>query len=101
MENIMLKRYSAILMIACMLLVIGCATHVHKVGNGAQGYDISNARQWYILWGLVPINEVDTNAMAGGASDYEIITSSTVIDMLIGAVAGSVTVSSRSVSVRK
>ena len=85
-----------------MLLVIGCSTHIHKVGNGAQGYDdISNARQWYILWGLVPINEVDTNAMAGGASDYEIITSSTIIDILIGAVAGSVTVSSRSVSVRK
>lgn len=101
MENIMLKRYSAILMIACMLLVIGCATHVHKVGKGAQGYDVSNARQWYILWGLVPINEVDTDAMAGGASDYEITTSATVIDILIGAVAGSVTVSSRSVSVRK
>lgn len=97
----MLKRYSAILMIACMLLVIGCATHVHKVGNGAQGYDVSSARQWYILWGLVPINEVDTNAMAGGASDYEITTSLTVIDILIGAVASSVTVSSRSVSVRK
>ena len=97
----MLKRYSAILMIACMLLVIGCATHVHKVGNGAQGNDTTEARQWYILWGLVPINEVDTNAMAGGASDYEITTSATVIDILIGAVAGSVTVSTRSVSVRQ
>ena len=97
----MLKRYSAILMIACMLLVIGCATHVHKVGNGAQGNDTTEARQWYILWGLVPINEVDTNAMAGGASDYEITTSLSVIDILIGAVAGSVTVSSRSVSVRQ
>lgn len=51
MENIMLKRYTAILMIACMLLVIGCATHVHKVGNGAQGNDTTEARQWYILWG--------------------------------------------------
>ncbi len=84
-----------------MLLVIGCATHVHKVGNGAQGNDTTEARQWYILWGLVPINEVDTNAMAGGASDYEITTSLSVIDILIGAVAGSVTVSSRSVSVRQ
>lgn len=97
----MLKRYAAILIIACMLLVIGCATHVHKVGNGAQGYDVSSARQWYILWELVPINEVDTNAMAGGASDYEITNSITPFDFLIGVVAGSITVSSSSVSIQK
>ena len=88
-------------MIACMLLVIGCATHAHKVGNGAQGYDVSSTRLWYILWELVPINEVDRNAMAGGASDYEITTSITPIDFLIGVVAGSITMSPRSVSIRK
>ncbi|MCG9126908.1 hypothetical protein JT359_04835 [Candidatus Poribacteria bacterium] len=88
-------------MIASMLLVIGCATHIHKVGDGAQGNDITNARQWYILWGLVPINDVDTNAMAGGASDYQITTSVTVVDFLINAVGSYITLNARSVSVQK
>ena len=33
-----------------------CATHGHKMGNGAQGNDMMEARQWYVLFGLVPIN---------------------------------------------
>lgn len=97
----MLRKSCAILMIASMLLVIGCATHIHKVGDGAQGNDITNARQWYILWGLVPINDVDTNAMAGGASDYQITTSVTVVDFLINAVGSYITLNARSVSVQK
>ena len=84
-----------------MLVVIGCTTHVHTVGKGPQGYDVTGARQWYIVYGLVPINEVDTNAMAGEATDYEIITSYTPVDFIIGVVAGFITVSSRTVTVQK
>ena len=97
----MFSKLSAVFLIAAMLFVIGCAAHVHTVGKGAQGSDITEARQWYILWGLVPLNEADTNAMAGGATDYEIMTAITPIDFIIGAIAGSVTISSRTVSVRK
>ena len=61
----MLRKFSAVVLILGVLLLIGCAAHVHKVGNGAQGNDMMMARQWYVLFGLVPINEVDTNAMAG------------------------------------
>lgn len=97
----MLRKLSAVFLVVAMLFVIGCAAHTHKVGNGAQGYDVTEARQWYIVWGLVPINDVDTNAMAGEATDYEITTSYTPIDFIIGVVAGSVSISSRTVSVRK
>ena len=97
----MFRKLSAAFLIVGMLLVIGCSAHVHQVGKGAQGYDVTEARQWYILWGLVPLNNADTNAMAGGAANYEITTSYTPIDFIIGVVAGSITISSRTVSVRK
>ena len=100
----MLRKFSAAVLILGLLFVIGCSTHVHKVGNGAQGNDRNDmieARQWYVLFGLVPISEVDTNAMAGEATDYEITTELTAIDIIIGLFTGVVSVSSRTVTVQK
>ena len=97
----MFKKLSAVLLIVGMLFVIGCATHTHVVGNGAQGTDMIESRQWYVLYGLVPINDVDSNAMAAGATDYEITTSHTPLDFVITAVLGSITIYSRTVTVQK
>ena len=97
----MFRKLSAAFLIAAMLFVIGCAAHTHKVGNGAQGTDIVEARQWYVLWGLVPINDVDTQAMAGGATDYEITTQVTGIDFVISAVLSNISINCRSVAVEK
>ena len=47
------------------MLFIGCATHLHSVGHGPQSGVKATARQYYLLWGLVPINTIDTNEMAG------------------------------------
>ena len=54
-----------------------------------------------MLYGLVPINEVDTNAMAGEATDYEIMTQHTGLDVIINIFTGAITVNSRTVIVRK
>ena len=97
----MLKKCLAVVLILGVLFLIGCATHIHKVGNGAQGNDMMVQRQWYVLFGLVPINIVDTNAMAGGATDYEIITQHTPIDIVINMFTGVISVNSRTVAVRK
>jgi hypothetical protein len=97
----MFRKLSVVLLIVVILFVIGCATHVHQVGKGAQGNETMEARQWYILWGLVPINNVDTNTMAAQTTDYEITTSTTPVDFIIGAVAGSITINCRTVTVRK
>lgn len=97
----MFRKLSAVLLIVAMLFVIGCAAHTHKVGNGAQGNDITNARQWYVLWGLVPLNDVDTNVMAAGAADYEITTALTPLDVVISAVLSQITIHARTVTVRK
>ena len=97
----MFRKLSAVFLIAAMLFVIGCAAHTHKVGNGAQGTDVVEARQWYILWGLVPINDVDTNAMAGEATDYDITTQVNVLDAVISAVLAEISISCRTVTVQK
>ena len=97
----MFKKLSAVLLIVGMLCVIGCASHTHVVGNGAQGTDMIESRQWYVLWGMVPINDVDTQAMAGEATDYEIITEVNLLDAVINAIVGNVSIYCRTVTVRK
>lgn len=97
----MFRKFSVVFLIVAMLFVIGCATHTHVVGKGAQGSDMIESRQWYVLWGLVPINDVDTQAMAGEATDYEITTEINLLDVVINAIASNVSIYCRTVTVRK
>jgi hypothetical protein len=71
------------------------------VGKGPTRGVSEEARQWYILWGLVPINTVDTKAMAGDATDYQIQTQTSFLDIVINLFTNIVTVSSRTVEVKK
>lgn len=96
----MLKKLTALVLVAIMLFSVGCYTHVHVVGNGPQGSTVETARQWYALWGLIPLGDIDTNAMAGTAN-YKIQTSQTPLDIIINFFTGIVTVYSRTVTVTK
>ncbi len=91
--------------ITCFLAIIvlmGCSTHVHTVGMGPQIGEVESARQWYALYGTVPLNTVDTGAMANGADDYEIKTAIMPLDVLIGIPAlSTISVSSRTVIVTR
>jgi len=88
-------------MIAAVAFVIGCQTHTHIVGDGAQDWTSRTERQWYILWGLVPLNDVDTSEIAGDVTDYEIKTETTFLDGVISIFTSIVTVNTGSVSVTK
>ena len=88
-----------ILLIA--VFALSCAVHMHTIGSGSQTGDRIQARQWYVLWGLVQINQVDTKAMAAGATDYEIKTEISPLDFLINIPTSLVTVYSRTVTVTK
>lgn len=100
--NASLKHSLYTLMIAAILFVgSGCSAHTHVVGNGAQTGATEEARQWYILWGLVPINDVDTSDMAAGAEDYTIETEQSALDVIINIFTGIITVYSRTVTVTK
>ena len=92
--------FSAFLL-GTMVVSSGCQAHRHVVGNGGGMGDEVEARQWYVLWGLVPINDVDTNEMSEGASSYTIETEITPLDFVINLFTGIVTVYSRSVTVTK
>ncbi len=98
----MLKK-SVMLAIALVVLLslIACSAHIHTVGRGPQTGQETEARQWYALWGLVPLNDVDTNQMAGGAADYQIKTETGVLDIIIGYFTGVVTINCRTVTVTK
>lgn len=96
------KRIIPLLVITLIIcLSVGCAAHIHKVGQGAQSAQKIEARQWYVLWGLVPINEVDTQKMADGTTDYNIKTEQSALDVIINIFTANVSVVSRTVTVTK
>ena len=96
-----MKKVVVMIMIVSSLFLIGCSTHVHTVGAGPQTGQVESARQWWILFGLIPLNSVDVGEMSGGATNYEIKTSLAPLDILIGIPAGYITISSRTVTVTK
>ena len=99
-----MKKVVVMIMIVSSLFLIGCSTHIHTVGSGPQTGVENTARQYYLLYGLIPLNSVDTDKMAGSAANYEIQTQVGPIDVVINvasAVAIAGIVSSRSVTVTK
>ena len=97
----MRKIVTLIMIIVFLTMIIGCAAHVHTVGDGARGGDITEARQWYILFGLIPLNEVDTKDMSGGAENYEIKTEASALDIVMNFFTSLISVYSRTVTVTK
>ena len=95
------KIISLVAILIIFSLLVGCAAHIHKVGQGAQGAEKKEVRQWYVLWGLVPINEVDTQQMADGATDYTVKTEQSALDVIINIFTTSISVVSRTVTVTK
>ncbi len=72
-----------VLAVFAMTMLAGCFTHEHIVGTGAATGYTESAKQWYLLWGAMSVNNVDTKAMSGAAQNYKIITQSSIVDMVI------------------
>ncbi len=98
----MKKVLKGSILVLCMAFTFAsCYTHTHVVGDGAQTGVTVSQKQWYAVWGLVPIGQqVDTKAMAG-KDDYTIKTEHSFIDMVISAFTGIVTIQVKTVSVEK
>ena len=88
-----------------LLIFAACASNVHVVGDGPTTGLEESKRQYYALYGLIPIKgHVDTKAMAGNAAGYKIETKATFIDYLIQGLANSIiptTITARTVTVTK
>jgi hypothetical protein len=95
------KAVALLLIVLLLVTLVGCSTHIHVIGDGAQRGQTVEARQWYVLWGLVPINDVDTNTMAGNVDDYTIKTEISFLDFVINLFTQWVSVTSRTVSVTR
>ena len=79
-----IKRAFMVAVTAIVLVSLGgCMTHEHIVGTGAATGYTESSKQWFLLYGLIPLGNVDTKAMAGGAPDYKIVTQTTIIDAII------------------
>jgi hypothetical protein len=97
MKNSMKKIIASALIVSSLS---SCMTTEHIVGQGPQGPQTTEERQWYILWGLVPLNKVDSKTMAGDKEDYKITTQYTPLDVVLNIVTGFATVYSQTVEVQ-
>ena len=98
----MVHKVVALLLIVVLIAgMVGCMTHTHVVGKGAQGVSTQEARQWYVLFGLVPINNANSAMLAGNATDYTIKTEISPLDFVINIFTSWITVYSRTVSVTR
>ena len=72
----------------------------HIIGLGPTGLGEVSARQYYILFGLVQFNEVDTQRMAGDLTSYTIESEISLVDILLMPLLLPLTTTSRTVTVK-
>lgn len=68
---------------AMALMLSSCFTHTYMVGDGSQtGVEVKE-KNYFVMYGLVPISTSNPHMMAGGAENYEVTTSHTFIDGIL------------------
>ena len=89
MKRLNLKLIVVTLSVSFIILLNSCSATMHTVGTGGRGdckaegqYD-ATAKQWYLFWGLLPLNHIDSKDLAGDAKNYTIRTTTTFVDGLI------------------
>ena len=82
-------------------LLAGCSVHHHRVGNGPAGIGTETTRQYYILFGWLRLNDVDTKRLAADQSSYAIETSWSFTDFLLTPLLLPLTVTSRTITIHK
>jgi hypothetical protein len=98
--------------VLCLMLCVGflsiplsgCFTLNHTVGNGGSGQEVASNREWYILWGLIPLNKVDGEKMAlenNLTNNYTVTSQMSFVDVLLNIVTGWVSVYGQTVKVSK
>ena len=94
-----IRRRALLALLPVLACTAGCMSHFHSVGLGATGTREVSARQFYLFFGLVPLNEVDTQRMATDLTSYTVETKWGFTDLLLLPLAG-LTMTTRTVVVR-
>ena len=89
----------------CLLMaglpLTGCYTVNHTIGTGGDT-PVASERQWYVLWGLVPITNLDGGQMAktkGLTNNYTIQTQANFLDDVLNFLTGIVSVWGQTITV--
>ncbi len=83
-----------LLLLLTVVPLTGCYTMTHTVGTGGDT-PVASDRQWYILWGLVPITNVDGGKMAkdkGLTTNYTVQTQANFLDVILNCITDIVSV---------
>ena len=96
-----MKKQMLALVCGSLLLTSACYTIQHTVGTGGRGGSESEKRQWYALFGLIPLGEVDSKSLAGDAANYTVTTQWGIVDILLNLITGIVTITSQTVTVER
>lgn len=78
----------------------GCMAHKHVVGLGPTGLGEVSKRQYYFLFGLVNLTEVNVQNMAGNLTSYTVETEQSFTDLLLWPLLLPITVTTRTVTVK-
>jgi len=89
----MKRSVCIVLLIALLLPTMACYRLTHEVGAGASGNTVvSEKRQWYAIFGLVDMNDVDSKTMSENAVNYTVVTEMTTLDFIISIFTGVATI---------
>jgi len=84
-----MKKIAFVMLLAATTMS-SCYTYTCIVGKGAQGTESVTKHNSYLIDGLVALNVSDSHEMAGGATDYTVVTKHTFVDGLLAAITGSI-----------
>ena len=71
----------------------------HTVGTGPQTGSEVSSRQWFFLFGLIPMGRQDSQDIAGAATNYRVTTKQGVVDIILNLFTAIVTIQSRTIIV--
>jgi hypothetical protein len=93
------RRRATLALSALLLATPGCMVHEHRVGAGPAGVGAASFRQYYLLFGLMQINDVDVQRALLGKPSFAVTTSFGFTDFLLTTLLAPLTVCTRSVGV--
>ena len=98
-----LTKAAALALVAAMCLSTGCYTQKFDVGTGGGTGEQQAFQQWFALWGLVPITQIedDVESFTADTANYTVTTQFTPLDILIGIFTNIVTIGPKTVTVQK
>ena len=79
----------------------GCVWHEHTVGLGPSGVGSESKRQFYLFFGLLRLNEADSQRMTHDARSYRISSEFAFTDLLLTPFLLPLTVTTRTVTVER